>query len=62
MRWRSPWLQFGHGCDAVETSIAPTDTIGDDVLQFGHGCDAVETRTRAHLRLGGREASIRPRL
>ncbi len=37
-------LQFGHGCDAVETGT-PVLKGGDEGtdLQFGHGCDAVET-------------------
>ncbi len=37
-------LQFGHGCDAVETAVAPKPAIDPNGLQFGHGCDAVETR------------------
>ncbi len=37
-------LQFGHGCDAVETvAAAATFTFRFCFLQFGHGCDAVET-------------------
>ena len=35
-------LQFGHGCDAVESLIKDIATGKNLVLQFGHGCDAVE--------------------
>ena len=37
-------LQFGHGCDAVETAKVRTKVAEVYALQFGHGCDAVETR------------------
>ena len=36
-------LQFGHGCDAVETAPDATSAASVPMLQFGHGCDAVET-------------------
>ena len=36
-------LQFGHGCDAVETTSLLLPATTTAVLQFGHGCDAVET-------------------
>ncbi len=36
-------LQFGHGCDAVETNFDLDESAYPRVLQFGHGCDAVET-------------------
>ncbi len=37
-------LQFGHGCDAVETAARSSFWLGVySPLQFGHGCDAVET-------------------
>ncbi len=56
-------LQFGHGCDAVETGIAMRAYMDWGWLQFGHGCDAVETSRFAVIK--GRFpglASIRPRL
>ncbi len=36
-------LQFGHGCDAVETCSTYSSNNNSRILQFGHGCDAVET-------------------
>ena len=36
-------LQFGHGCDAVETRKTSGLLPFSRTLQFGHGCDAVET-------------------
>ena len=36
-------LQFGHGCDAVETAKGLRAVVAGFPLQFGHGCDAVET-------------------
>ncbi len=36
-------LQFGHGCDAVETRPTAAARTPCCSLQFGHGCDAVET-------------------
>ena len=36
-------LQFGHGCDAVETLRKCWEGNSSLALQFGHGCDAVET-------------------
>src|SRR5579883_3097819 len=36
-------LQFGHGCDAVETRQRAQSKSSTARLQFGHGCDAVET-------------------
>src|SRR5579883_3679119 len=37
-------LQFGHGCDAVETMAWASPLMATITrLQFGHGCDAVET-------------------
>ncbi len=43
--YRQSYLQFGHGCDAVETSQRATCTAtgSTSALQFGLGCDAVET-------------------
>ena len=48
-------LQFGHGCDAVETENPTLETIRALALQFGHGCDAVETSrsSRPIARRGG---------
>ncbi len=40
------YLQFGHGCDAVETTAGAVGVPPSRALQFGHGCDAVETSKR----------------
>ncbi len=52
-------LQFGHGCDAVETPTPNCWPRAALPLQFGHGCDAVETGPQAvqvngfeHLQFG----------
>ena len=55
-------LQFGHGCDAVETLDTMFYVSFIPVLQFGHGCDAVETAVDGHHGVAHLEASIRPRL
>ena len=55
-------LQFGHGCDTVETADTAAKRSDDVALQFGHGCDTVET---AHWEIPANTqlyASIRPRL
>ena len=44
-------LQFGHGCDAVETCRARDRRMPLMQLQFGHGCDAVETSWNLSLGL-----------
>ena len=41
-------LQFGHGCDAVETNGVLCFEEEEHRLQFGHGCDAVETGSVRH--------------
>src|SRR5579883_1017081 len=56
-------LQFGHGCDAVETGLRTVREVIDRIqLQFGHGCDAVETLGLGVCLRQPVTASIRPRL
>gem|GEM_PF-6789053 len=55
-------LQFGHGCDAVETLSSGKGAASSAALQFGHGCDAVETSPNNTTHSPEDRASIRPRL